>query len=310
MRILVINHEYPPIGGGGGQVCQSIVDELARRGHEITVLTAHFAGLPYEEAMGRVRLIRFPSFRRQPYKAGFLTMGVFVIRAIFKGYKTIRSWRPDLIHAHFAVPAGAVARALNYLTGIPYVLTAHLGDVPGGVPEKTGRWFRWLYPLTVSIWSHAAQCTAVSAFTASLARKQYGITPQIIPNGIEIKPAGDNRLAVHEPPHVIFVGRFVQQKNLMGLVEVLHTVRDVPWHCTLVGDGPLKDTIHHRIDELGLSNRFQFTGWISPDEVQKCLEQSDILFMPSLSEGLSMVGIQALASGLAIVANNVGGFSD
>ena len=66
--------------------------------------------------------------------------------------KLAREWKPDLIHVHFAVPAGALAWILRRLTGIPYVLTAHLGDVPGGVPEKTGRWFRWIYPFTPPIW--------------------------------------------------------------------------------------------------------------------------------------------------------------
>jgi L-malate glycosyltransferase len=310
MRILVINHEYPPIGGGGGQSCQAIVNELARRGHEIIVLTAHLKGLPREELINNVRLIRLPSFRKQPYKAGFLTMGLFVLSAINAGYKIIRDWRPVLIHVHFAVPGGAAAWVLHRMTGVPYVLTAHLGDIPGGVPEKTGKWFRLVYPLTMSIWKHAAQSTAVSAFTASLVHKQYGMTPQVIPNGMDMKTIEGGQLSIHEPPVVIFVGRFVQQKNLMELVEVLNLVRDVPWSCTLVGDGPLHDDIQRRIDELGLHARFVFTGWASSDEVRNCLGRSDILFMPSLSEGLPMVGIQALASGLAIVANKVGGFSD
>jgi len=127
---------------------------------------------------------------------------------------------------------------------------------------------------------------------------------------LDIKAIGTGQLSIHEPPAVIFVGRFVQQKNLMELVEVLNLVRDVPWRCMLVGDGPLRREIQGRIDELSLKDRFTLTGWATQDEAQHYLEQSDILFMPSLSEGLPMVGIQALASGLAIVANNVGGFSD
>jgi glycosyltransferase involved in cell wall biosynthesis len=310
MRILVINYEYPPIGGGGGQVCQSIAEELALRGNELTILTAHFARLPRKEFVNDVRVIRVPSLRKQPYKAGFLTMGMFVIAAILPGYKVIRDWRPELIHVHFAVPSGAAAWILHRLTGVPYVLTAHLGDIPGGVPEKTGRWFRWVYPWTVPIWKSAAQCTAISDHTASLAYQHYRISPQVIPNGMAIKAIDGEQLSVNKPPVVIFVGRFVPQKNLAELVEVLNLVRDTPWRCVLVGDGPLRDEIQHRIDALGLKDRFTLTGWVSPEDVQHYLEQSDVLLMPSLSEGLPMVGIQALACGLAIVANNVGGFSD
>ena len=64
------------------------------------------------------------------------------------------------------------------------------------------------------------------------------------------------------------------------------------------------------ISEYGLEDRFFLTGWITPDEVMKQFEQSDILFMPSLSEGLPVVGVQALSKGLAIVASRVGGFVD
>jgi glycosyltransferase involved in cell wall biosynthesis len=310
MRILVINYEYPPIGGGGGQVCQSIAEELAHRGDEMTVLTAYLAGLQKEEIINGVRVIRVPSLREQPYKADFLTMGMFIIAAILPGYKVIRDWRPELIHVHFAVPSGAAAWILHRLTGVPYVLTAHLGDIPGGVPEKTGRWFRWVFPLTVPIWKSAAQCTAISDHTASLAYQHYGISPQVIANGIAIKIVDSEQLAVNKPPVIVFVGRFVQQKNLAELVEVLNQIRDLPWRCVLVGDGPLRDDIQLRIGALGLKDRFTLTGWVSPEDVQHYLEQSDVLLMPSLSEGLPMVGIQALACGLAIVANDVGGFSE
>jgi len=310
MRILVINYEYPPIGGGGGQVCQSIAEELASRGYEITVLTAHLAGLPKEESLNQVRVIRLPSFRKQPYKAGFLTMAMFVLAAILPGYQIIRRWHPELIHVHFAVPSGAVAWILHRLTGVPYILTAHLGDVPGGVPEKTGRWFRWVHPLTVPIWKDAARCTAISEFTALLARQQYGVSPQVIPNGMAIRIDKSKPLMVNQPPVIIFVGRFAMQKNLLELVEILNQVRDLPWRCILVGDGPMRSQIQNRLDELGLTDRFTLTGWVSPDDVQHYMGQSDVLFMPSLSEGLPMVGILALACGLAIVANNVGGFSD
>ena len=64
------------------------------------------------------------------------------------------------------------------------------------------------------------------------------------------------------------------------------------------------------IAEANLEDRFTLTGWVKPEEVMKWFDQCDILFMPSLSEGLPVVGVQALAKGLAIIASRVGGFVD
>jgi glycosyltransferase involved in cell wall biosynthesis len=61
---------------------------------------------------------------------------------------------------------------------------------------------------------------------------------------------------------------------------------------------------------LGLKDRFKLTGWLEQAAVLQAFEESDILLMPSRSEGLPVVGVQALAAGLAIVASDVGGFSE
>jgi len=78
----------------------------------------------------------------------------------------------------------------------------------------------------------------------------------------------------------------------------------------MIGDGPLMPDVKKSIAELGLEDRFTFPGWVTPDEVMEYFGKSDILFMPSLSEGLPVVGVQALAKGLAIVASRIGGFVD
>ncbi|NOH00777.1 MAG: glycosyltransferase [Chloroflexi bacterium] len=148
MRILTLIHEFPPIGGGGGRAAYDICCELAARGHAVTVLTAHMDGLPREEIQDGIRLVRIPSKRTEAFTASFETMFAFDLAGLWAGLALIWRFRPDVIHTHFAVPAGALAFVLSLLTGVPYILTAHLGDVPGGVPEKTAHWFKWLEPFT------------------------------------------------------------------------------------------------------------------------------------------------------------------
>jgi glycosyltransferase involved in cell wall biosynthesis len=78
----------------------------------------------------------------------------------------------------------------------------------------------------------------------------------------------------------------------------------------MLGDGPLFEDVRREIERSGMSERFDLPGWVTPENVLDHFSKSDILFMPSLSEGLPVVGVQALASGLAIVASEIGGFLD
>jgi glycosyltransferase involved in cell wall biosynthesis len=64
------------------------------------------------------------------------------------------------------------------------------------------------------------------------------------------------------------------------------------------------------IQKQGLSERFFLPGWITPEQVIDCYRESDVLFMPSLSEGFPVAGVQGLAMGLAVVASRIGGWMD
>ncbi|HET9587728.1 MAG TPA: glycosyltransferase family 4 protein, partial [Anaerolineales bacterium] len=310
MRILVLNHEFPPIGGGGGRAAEDLCRGLTKCGHHLKVLTAHVHGLPREEERDGYHIVRVPSLRTQPYRASFLSMAAYVLAGLWPGRRLISTFQPQVIHAHFAVPAGALAWILSRMSGIPFVITVHLGDVPGGVPEKTGGWFRWIYPFTRPIWRDADRIVAVSEFTRLLALKKYRAEIQVIPNGVDVNALKPDRIYPNQPPRIVFAGRFMPQKNPLELVQTLSRLKDARWQCVMIGDGPLMDDIKRAVAASGLQDRFEFTGWVEPQEVLRWFDRSDILFMPSLSEGLPVVGVQALAKGLAIVASQVGGFVD
>lgn len=310
MKILVLIHEFPPVGGGGGRAAQDICQGMIALGHEVTVLTAHLEGLPKEETVDGIQVLRIPSLRREAFRADLKAMGGFVLSGLWAGYRLIKRWQPHLIHVHFAVPAGALAWALSKLTGKPYVMTIHLGDVPGGVPEKTGGWFKWVMPFTRLIWRDAKKVIAVSEYTRQLAFEHCRREIQVIPNGVDLdrlRPAG---IRLQGPPRFVFAGRFMEQKNPLQIVRTLNELKDLPWQCVMIGDGPLMPDIQRAIAEHGLQERFTLTGWINPENVLDWFERSDILFMPSLSEGLPVVGVQALAKGLTIIASKIGGFVD
>jgi glycosyltransferase involved in cell wall biosynthesis len=310
MRIMVITYEYPPLGGGGGNAARNICEGLAKRGHEIHVLTAHMKNLPRHENSSGISIYRIPSLRRAPFQAGLLAMSGFVAAGLAAGLNHIRCWQPDIFHVHFAVPSGPVAYALSKVSKIPYVLTAHLGDVPRGVPEKTDKWFRWIYPLTPQIWTSASKVVAVSEHTRQLALQHYPVNVQVIPNGVHLEELDPGEIRAGTPPRIIFAGRFMTQKNPLQVVQSLAKLKHLDWECIMLGDGVLRNQVVKQIKEFDMQERYYLPGWVPPEEVLQWLGKSDILFMPSFTEGLPVVGIQALALGLAIVASQIGGFVD
>ncbi len=310
MRILTVIYEFPPIGGGGGRAAYDICTELVARGHEVTVLTAHMEGLSRNENHEGISIIRIPSRRTEAFVASFEDHVVLRSCRTVGGSGADLALRPDVIHTHFAVPSGALAFALSLLTGVPYILTAHLGDVPGGVPEKTARWFRWLEPFTKPIWKHAKQVAAVSEFTRQIALKHYPVDIRVIPNGADFAHLVTADVEVNPIPNIVFAGRFVSQKNPLAIIRVLSTLKDLNWTCSMLGDGLLLAEVKEEIEAHTMSDRFRLTGWVTPADVLNEFSKSDILFMPSLSEGLPVVGVDALFKGLAIVASRIGGFLD
>jgi glycosyltransferase involved in cell wall biosynthesis len=311
MRILVLIHEFPPIGGGGGRVAQDLCQGFAERGHEVKVLTADLGGLVENQSDSLdFSVIRLPSGRREAFLADLRAMSGYILAGFWAARKIIKDWQPDLVHVHFAVPAGPIAWLLLKIERLPYVLTTHLGDVPGGAPEKTEKWFRWIRPFVPPIWDNAARVVAVSEYTRLLALKQYPVDISVIPNGVDIQKFKPDKLVRNEVPRIVFAGRFMEQKNPLQLVRVLARLQELPWECTMFGDGLLRPDVEKEIVNHQLEERIQLRGWVAPPEVIAEFSRSEILFMPSRSEGLPVVGVQALASGMAIVAGNAGGFID
>jgi glycosyltransferase involved in cell wall biosynthesis len=312
MRILVVNYEFPPVGGGGGRASADISRFLAGIGHQVRVHTALVRGLPRVEDRDGYRIFRHPSLRRARERCSVPEMCWFVLLNIIPLIRHIREWKPDAVHLHFAVPTGILGPILTALTKTPYILTVHLGDVPGGVPEQTDLMFRMIKPLTVPIWRRAAAVTAVSAYVRDLALASYpGIPIRVINNGISLKtqsreaPAGRTDVA-----RLIFAGRLSVQKNPVFMIDLLDRVSDLPWRMDIVGDGPLLAAVERRIRERGLGSRITLHGWQSQEYVEKCLGESDVLLLPSHCEGFSIVALQALAAGVAIIAAATGGNAD
>jgi glycosyltransferase involved in cell wall biosynthesis len=206
------------------------------------------------------------------------------------------------------VPTGALACKVSLLTGVPYVLTAHLGDIPGGVPEQTAGLFRMVQPFTRPIWKRAAAITAVSTFVADLAERAYHRRPEVVLNGMPLGPRP--KIELHAPPRILMVGRLSVQKNPLLAIRTLALVQDLPWEFHIIGDGPLRAEMEREAKSSGIENRTQFHGWLDASQVSVAMANADALLLTSHSEGLPMAAIEALDRGLAIVSSRIGGVAD
>ncbi|HEY5954648.1 MAG TPA: glycosyltransferase family 4 protein, partial [Terrimicrobiaceae bacterium] len=308
VRILLLCYEYPPVGGGGGRVAAQVAARLVLRGHRVRVITAGMRHLPRREARDNIEILRPESFRRREDTCTVAEMGLYIVTSLPTVLNQAWRWRPDVIHAHFAVPTGPLALAARTFAGIPYVLTAHLGDVPGGVPEQTAHLFRLLGPFIAPVWRGAQAVTVVSGFVAGLASRAYRVRPIVIPNGVD--PVAPPDFAVHSLCRIVMVGRLSIQKNPLLAIAALAMLREMDWSLDVIGDGPLASEIRASAQREGIVGRVRLHGWLSAAEVAKVVARSDILLMTSLHEGLPMVAIEALQRGLAIIGSQIGGMQD
>ena len=122
MKILLINYEYPPLGGGGGIETQDLAQELALH-HEVHVLTTGYQDLPARELKNGVAIYRVPVLGRMDLPtATLISLVTFFPAAFIYGLFLIPKIRPQVINAHFAVPSGLPAAFLAKIFKIPFVL--------------------------------------------------------------------------------------------------------------------------------------------------------------------------------------------
>lgn len=311
MKILVLCYEYPPIGGGGGRVAKSVAEQLVLRGHEVRVQTAALGLLSEKETIHGVQVFRVASGRESPDTCRVPEMGLYIATSVIPVLRQCTRWNPDVIHAHFAMPTGVLALAVNRLTRIPYVLTAHLGDVPGGVPAQTDRLFKYAGGAARQVWKNAAGATAVSDFVRELAERAYERPVQRILNGVDLthRPPRPEELRAG-PRHLVFLGRLNAQKNAPLLLDALARIPNLPWQLTIIGDGPGLGALQQRIAQYWMREKVKLAGWRNAAEVAEILNTADVLCMPSSSEGMPVAAVEALRHGLAIAGTDIPGLRD
>lgn len=225
------------------------------------------------------------------------------VRAFREISEWLRDVRPLVVHAHSS-KAGGLGRWAAFSHRVPTVFTAHGWGFTDGVP------FAQKALMLPAEWAAARITDAiitVSAADLDLAAR-YRIKPSrllvAVPNGLA---AGADEVAVRptrEEVRVVCVARFSAQKDQALLIDALAGVAE-PWRLMLVGDGPLLESVRRHAADAGVADRCDFLG--SRDDVHGILSESDIFVLPSNWEGFPITILEAMRSGLPVIASDVGG---
>lgn len=307
MKILIINSEFPPIGGGAGNASANISRQMVAQGHEVVHLTTQFGDFPKEENWYGVRVVRVPAVRKRMDRSGPLEQLLYILGGTWGALGVLKSFRPDGAIAFFGIPSGPIAWVLRRLRGIPYVVSMRGGDVPGFRPYDFGTFHKLIGPLLRIIWRNASALVANSNGLRALA---LAFEPKaeisLIPNGVDL-----NQFSPAERdwkhPRLLSVGRVVYQKGLDLGIQALAELNDIDWKWTIAGDGKYRAELEAQAEQHGIADRIHFVGWQSKEQLAALYQQANLFVFPSRHEGMPNAVLEAMASGLPVVASEIAG---
>lgn len=316
MRILFVNYEYPPLGGGGGIVNAWLAEELAKR-HEVAVLTSRAFELAACETAGNVEIFRSRTlFRRRRAAANMPSMGAFVLSGILRGRRLIRERQFDVINTHFAVPTGPVGMWLSRISGIPNVLSVHGGDLYDPSKWTSPHRHAVLRSIVRRVANAADAVVGQSRNTNDNLARYYApdLEPELIPLGIPRPPDPvQGRQALGLKPEelvLVTVGRLVSRKRVDQLVRMVSDLRDPRLRLVVIGSGPDRPSLEKRAAALGVAAQITFAGFVTDQQKVDLLAAADLYVSTSQHEGFGLVFLEAMAQGLPIVCYDNGGQTD
>jgi glycosyltransferase involved in cell wall biosynthesis len=264
VRILLVSQMYPGTDAPDlGTFVAQVERELVERGNEIDLAVLD------TRAGGKLRYLELA--RRAAGAA--------------------RAERPDVVYAHFLVPAGLIAALAGRA---PLVVTAHGRDVRniGAIPGVAAA--------TRLVVRRAAAVICVSGY---LRRELETKLPEVR-GKVEVVSSGVDRelFAVTEPPPgppgFLCVGALDERKNVVRLADAFGRLEEGT--LTFAGDGPLRSRLEGR-------ERVRLLGRVPHDEIPRLLAESRVLAQPSLVEPLGQALLEAMACGRSVVATRIGG---
>lgn len=309
LKILMLNHEFPPVGGGAAPVASELCKYLNRLGHQLDVVTMHYDNLPRFEMKDGIGIYRTPAFRQRPDICHTHEMATYLPGAIGKVLNLITRYRYNIIHCHFIVPGGPLALIASKLTGTPYIVTAHGSDVPGFNPDRFQFQHKFTLPVLRAVCQNAKLITSPSLYLRDLILKNIGdYKIKNVSNGIDLETF---KVDIARPKEniILTTGRLLQRKGFHTLIRAVRDI-ELPFELHICGDGPYRDHLEKLAE--GSRTKVVFHGWLRrrSKKLLELYEKASIYALVSSHENASISLLEGMAAGCAMITTNTTGCAE
>jgi len=305
MKILMISHEYPPVGGGGANACMHLAKGYVDAGHQATLVTAWYQGLALYEIVNGVEIYRLKAKRTQKEHCSFREMFSYLAKALPFADRLQKKNGYDICQIFFGIPSGPVGFWLKHKYGLPYIIRFGGGDIPG-FQERFRLLYKAIGPAVKLLWNKADALTANSQGLQDFALRFYSKKPVgIIHNGVDtdfFHPDYSKRDG--GKINLLFISRLIERKGLQYVIPQLKGIQSqtgMEVCLTVVGDGPYRADLENLAVCHGVENMVRFEGQKDKDGLLPYYQAGDVFIFPSKREGMPNAVLEAMACGLPIV---------
>lgn len=322
MKVLFLNYEYPPLGGGASVATEAILREWAKDpGMEVHLVTAAVGGhLEHIRVGGNVYVHRLPigkngeNLHSQSMKdiLWYSWAAWWFTRELVKRDQANNA-SFDITLAFFTVPCGFLAYLLKLFYKLPYVVSLRGSDVPG-FSEKFDTFYIFAKPLVKFLWRKAEAVIPNSVGITELAKKTSpDQAMQIIENGVDTETFRPQEGKNFEKIIFLSTSRLTPRKGIHHLIEAFAKVlkqSTASLELHLVGEGEQKENLENRVKELGIEEKVKFFGRVEHTQLREFYNRAHAFVLPSKNEGMSNAALEALASGLPLIVSGTGGMQE
>jgi len=302
MKILMLNYEFPPLGGGAGNATYYLLKEFSKiKNLEIDLVTSSIDKFKIEQFAKNIK-IHFLDISKKGnlhYQSN-KDLLTYSIKAKKYCKKLIKEKNFDLIHAFFGIPCGYIAMKL----GLPYIVSLRGSDVPF-YNKRFEKLDKFIFKkLSKKIWKNSKATITNSQGLKELALESCPNQKiSIIYNGVDINEFKPLKIRKKNKKVVLIsTGRLIKRKGYQYLIPA---IKGLDIKLQLIGDGNLKTELKKLANENKVD--VKFLGKKKHKDLIKDLQKADVFILPSLNEGMSNSILEAMACGLPIITTNTGG---